>query len=79
MNTITNLFHALVHFELATLSIYLFSFFLLFLDIKTPASILMIESLCTLITENLSELWHLGQSYLSLQLGEKVEMNVYTR
>jgi len=42
------------------------------LAIKTPAGILMVEALCNLITENLSELWNLGQTYLSQQLGEKV-------
>ncbi|XP_066929251.1 exocyst complex component 2-like isoform X2 [Clytia hemisphaerica] len=43
--------------------------------IKTPAGILMVESLCELIAENLSDLWNLGQTYLSHQLGEKKDQH----
>ena len=32
----------------------------------------MVKDLCKLINDNLSDLWNLGQSYLSNQLGDKV-------
>ena len=36
----------------------------------------MVKDLCKLINDNLSELWNLGQSYLSNQLGDKVFLNI---
>lgn len=35
----------------------------------TPQGLLMVEDLCKIISEHLTELWHLGQTYLSKQLG----------
>lgn len=40
---------------------------------NTPQGVLMIEELCKLISANLSELWNLGQTYISNQLGDKRE------
>lgn len=35
------------------------------------SALLMVEELCKLISEHLTELWNLGQTYLSNQLGDK--------
>ena len=44
----------------------------LLLATQPPQGILMVKDLCKLINDNLSDLWNLGQSYLSNQLGDKV-------
>lgn len=36
-----------------------------------PQGLLMVEDLCKIISEHLTELWNLGQTYLSNQLGDK--------
>jgi len=36
-----------------------------------PQGLHMVEDLCKIISEHLTELWHLGQTYLSNQLGDK--------
>ena len=38
---------------------------------QSPPGLQMVEALCKIISEHLTELWNLGQTYLSNQLGDK--------